>query len=161
MGQLYVGEALAQLLARLDYGGAALEQGPELPGLAAGRCKRAKLGGFLVEEACEQPRILGIRLVPQVDTFPVVRQLARIDQVHRQPPGVGLVNHREVIARGRFHRQSGRAVQGLEPGPYGCLGILEVLCFTGLPAVDDEFVFGDVDAEGDLCRCFCHNDLRG
>ena len=30
-----------------------------------------------------------------------------------------------------------------------------------IPVADDQFIFADVDTQGDLRDEFCHNDLRG
>ncbi|MNC86470.1 hypothetical protein D3C83_21370 [compost metagenome] len=150
-----------QSLAGLDQRGAARQQGPQALGTAVAGLERPQLGGFMFEEAGQQPGIHGIGLVAHVDRLPVVGQLAWVDQVHLVSMRQRRLHYRQVVVRGRFDGHAQGRTVAFQPGRNGGRLVLQGDEFISAPLTDHELVFGDVDAEGDFSYRFCHNDLRG
>ena len=161
VGQADIAQALAEPGPRGHQQATAFDERPEPALRLRWRRDRGQLIDLAIEEAGQQVGIGGIVLVPGIDAFPVVHELAGVDQVHAVTAGTGGVQHGQMVAPGGFECDVQRPGLSIEPGGDGDVGVVEGMGTALFEVMEHEFALADVDAEGAIAGRICHNGLRG
>jgi hypothetical protein len=109
-GQLDFTKAQLQLITHLDDLGTVLEQCPQGLCVCVLGLTGAQLLGLVRQKACQQPGVGGIGFIALVNDFPVMGQLAWIDEVDLEAVRQCKLDPAPVIVRG-----------GLDCDPYRTL----------------------------------------
>ena len=90
-------KALLELGTRTDHRGTSLQQRPELLCLGTLGFERSQRACLIGQVTCQQPGILWVGLITHIDRFPVVNQLARVDEINLKAQCMGLFDKLQVI----------------------------------------------------------------